>query len=364
MKDVIIVDGARLPFGKYHGQFASISAVDLGVAVVKGLLKRNPHVAAAEIDQVIFGSALQAGNGQNMARQISVKSELPVEIPAFTVNEVCGSGLKAVLLARQVIQAGEAKLVLTGGTENMSLSNSMQQDGLTDAFENIPMGVTVERLVKEFGVSRNDQDTFALLSHQKAANSKFAGELLHTSLTAKLETIRPNSTLETLAELKTVFDSTGSITAGNASPVNDGAAALLLADANYAKENHLPALSTIKNFVEIGVEPDRMAISPISAIKKLLEKTGLSLNDIDRFEINEAFAASSLIIERELGLNSNRVNVQGGAIALGHPLGATGARLALSLAHQLKNEKLHYGIASLCIGGGLGLAVLLENPDA
>lgn len=362
MKKVVLLDALRTPFGKYRGSLSALTSVDLGASVTRSLLEKNPSVTA-DVDQVIFGSVLQSGLGQNVARQISIKSGLDVTVPAFTVNEVCGSSLQALILGREKILSGDANVVIAGGSESMTNATTMQIDGLNDAFEEIPMGITVERLVDEFGLTREEIDAFALESQERAAAANFDTELAPLDELTSLETIRETS-MEKLASLKPVFIENGIITAGNASPVNDGAAALLLASEDYAADKKLPVLANVLATVEVGVEPARMALSPIKAIRQLLEKTNLTVADIDRFEINEAFAASSLLINRELGISADKVNVKGGAIALGHPLGATGARLVTTLAHQLADERLHYGITSLCIGGGLGLAVLLENPNA
>ncbi|GAB2026620.1 thiolase family protein [Lactovum odontotermitis] len=361
MKDVIILDALRTPFGKYNGSLSNLSSVELATAVSKALIERHAAVKS-DINEAIFGSVLTAGLGQNIARQISIKSGLSDEVPAFTINEVCGSGLKAVLLARQSIALDEAKIVLAGGTESMSNAETMQFDGLTDAFFDIPMGETVEKLNQEFGITRAAQDQLALQSHQKALQSDFSTEIIPLGDLKADEGPRADSNLEKLSKLRTVFAEDGTITAGNASSVNDGAAALLLASREYADERHLDYLAVIKESVEIATAPERMGVSPVTAITQLLEKVNLSKEQIDRFEINESFAGSSLIIEQELGLERAKVNVKGGAIAIGHPLGASGARLLVTLSHQLVDNNEHYGIASLCIGGGLGIAVLLENP--
>lgn len=362
MKDVIILDALRTPFGKYNGSLSNLSSVELATAVSKALIERHAAVKS-DINEAIFGSVLTAGLGQNIARQISIKSGLSDEVPAFTINEVCGSGLKAVLLARQSIALDEAKIVLAGGTESMSNAETMQIDGLTDAFFDIPMGETVEALNQEFGITREAQDQLALESHQKALQSDFSTEIIPVGDLLKAdEGPRADSNLEKLSKLRTVFAEDGTITAGNASSVNDGAAALLLASREYADERHLDYLAVIKESVEIATAPERMGVSPVAAITQLLEKADLTKDQIDRFEINESFAGSSLIIEQELGLDRAKVNVKGGAIAIGHPLGASGARLLVTLSHQLVDNNEKYGIASLCIGGGLGIAVLLENP--
>ncbi|MEY8444927.1 hydroxymethylglutaryl-CoA reductase, degradative [Enterococcus ratti] len=388
MKEVVIIDAARTPIGKYRGNLSSLTAVELGTILTKELLKKT-RIPKEMIDQVIFGNVLQAGNGQNVARQISVKSKIPVSVPAMTINEVCGSGMKAVILARQLIQLGEAKLVVAGGTESMSRAPLLQQyeaqtatyqeeissmvnDGLTDAFSNAHMGLTAEKVADKFSVTRQEQDRYALESQIKAARASESGafkeEIIPISLPdqttiEKDEAIRGNSTLEKLATLKTVFSEKGTVTAGNASPLNDGAAVLILASKEYAIENNLPYLATIKEVSEIGIDPSIMGISPILAIQTVLKKAGLSVEEVDRFEINEAFAASSIVVNRHLQLDVKKVNVDGGAIALGHPIGASGARILTTLSYGLKRMKKKYGVASLCIGGGLGLAVLLESTQ-
>lgn len=377
-KEIVILDSVRTPIGKYKGALAEYSSVELGIHTVSELLKRNENIQN-DVEQVIFGSVLQAGQGQNIARQISVKAGLSVDVPASTINEVCGSGLKAVLLARQLIQLGEAELVIAGGTESMSNTPQLKTDaagnaiygfttdGLMDAFSEDLMGLTVEVIADDYQISREKQDQFAWTSHQKAAAArdahKFDHEIVPINEQLVDQSIREASTIEKLGTLRTVFKEDGVITAANASPINDGSVAVLLASKDYADEKGLTYSAVIKGAVEVGVEPALMALSPIKAINKLLAKTELSVDQIDLFEINEAFAASSIIIEKELAIPAEKINIYGGAIALGHPLGATGARLISSLANQLKQENKRYGVAALCIGGGLGLAVLLENSD-
>lgn len=385
LKEVVIIDAARTPIGKYKGSLSSFSAVELGTMVTKKLLEKA-SIKKDEINQVIFGNVLQAGNGQNVARQISINSDIPVDVPAMTINEVCGSGMKAVILARQLIQLGEADLVIAGGTESMTRAPLLQQfdsettsyngpissmvnDGLTDTFSNTHMGLTAENVAEQFGVTRKEQDQYALDSQLKAAkateNNVFKEEIIPVPLTDGIwlendEAIRGNSSLEKLGTLKTVFSENGTVTAGNASPLNDGASVMILASKEYALKNDLPYLATIKGVAEIGIDPSIMGIAPINAINSLLEKTDVSLDAIDRFEINEAFAASSIVVNRELQLDPEKVNSDGGAIALGHPIGASGARILTTLSYGLQRNEQKYGVASLCIGGGLGLAVLLE----
>lgn len=386
LKEVVIIDAIRTPIGKYKGSLSGFSAAELGVKVSKEILHKA-NVSGDQIDQVIFGNVLQAGSGQNVARQISINSGIPETTPAMTVNEVCGSGMKAVILARQLIQLGEAEVVLAGGTESMSRApllqmyeketdsygdpiSSMINDGLTDAFSQTHMGLTAEKVAQTFSVTREQQDEFALRSQLKAASSTekgiFKEEILPIQAGETLvetdEGIRGNSTLEKLGTLRTVFAEDGTVTAGNASTLNDGASVLLLASKEYAEENGLEYLAVIKETAEIGIDPSIMGVAPITAINRLLEKAELSLSDIDLFEINEAFAASSIAVNRSLGLDEEKVNIYGGGISLGHPIGASGARILTTLGYALKREEKRYGIASLCIGGGLGLAMLLESP--
>lgn len=385
MKEVVMIDAARTPIGKYRGSLSSFSAVELGTLVTKELLNKT-KINKDQINQVIFGNVLQAGSGQNVARQIAVNSGIPVNVPAMTINEVCGSGMKAVILARQLIQVGEADIVVAGGTESMSQApmlqpydadtneygepvSSMVNDGLTDAFSNTHMGLTAEKVAEQFAVSRKEQDSYALASQLKAAKASEAGvfeeELVPVQISddewlSSDEAVRGNSTLEKLSTLRTVFSEDGTVTAGNASPLNDGASVIILASKEYAEKNDLPYLAVIKEVAEIGIDPSIMGVAPITAINTLLDKSGISKSEIDLFEINEAFAASSIAVNRELELEEQKVNIYGGAIALGHPIGASGARILTTLGYSLRREHKKYGIASLCIGGGLGLAVLLE----
>lgn len=387
MKSVVIIDALRTPIGKYRGSLSEVSAVDLGTQVTKELLARNKGIEK-KVNQVIFGNVLQAGNGQNPARQIAINSGLSYEIPAMTVNEVCGSGMKAVILAKQLIQLGEAEVLIAGGVENMSqapklqkynpetkeldlMVSSMMLDGLTDAFSGQAMGITAENVAEAYGISREEQDEFALRSQLKAAKAQAEGYFTEEILPIKVndtlvtddEGVRPNSSLEKLATLKTVFKENGTVTAGNASTINDGASALIIASQEYAEAHGIPYLAIIRDTVEVGIDPSMMGISPIKAINQLLTRNQLQTSEIDLFEINEAFAATSLVVQKELDLASEKVNIYGGGISLGHAIGATGARLLTSLSYQLTQLEKKYGVASLCIGGGLGLAVLLERPQ-
>ncbi|SFM27255.1 hydroxymethylglutaryl-CoA reductase, degradative [Enterococcus mundtii] len=383
MKEVVIIDAARTPIGKYRGSLSSYSAVELGTFITTEILERT-GINKEAINQVIFGNVLQAGNGQNVARQIAINSGIPVSVPAMTINEVCGSGMKSVILARQQIQLGEADLIIAGGVESMTRApmiqvsdpenekieeiSSMVNDGLTDAFSNTHMGLTADNVAKQFAVTRAEQDQYALASQLKAAQASESGifkeEIIPISRNEEVfatdEAVRGNSTLEKLSTLRTVFAEDGTVTAGNASPLNDGGSVLILASKDYAIAHDLPYLATIKGVSEVGIDPSIMGVAPIKAINTLMEKTELSLDDIDLFEINEAFAASSIVVNRELNLPSEKVNIYGGAIALGHPIGASGARILTTLGYALRRQHQRYGVASLCIGGGLGLAVLLE----
>ncbi|MGO3835273.1 MAG: thiolase family protein [Lactococcus cremoris] len=378
MKEIVIIDALRTPVGKYDGALAEYSAEKLGTHVVSALLSKNKNIKS-DVEQVIFGNVLQAGNGQNIARQIAINSGLSTSVPASTINEVCGSGMKAVILAKQLLQLGEAEVVIAGGTESMSnapiLKNrnteeetlSMLSDGLIDAFSGISMGIIGETIAEQFDVSRADQDRFAQNSQEKAVAASQAGifndEIVALGELSVDETPRPSSSLEKLATLRTAFKENGTVTAGNSSPVNDGASALILATKEYAKKHGISYLAELVESAEVGIDPAIMGVSPIDAIQKLVQRSGVQLSEIDLFEINEAFAASSIAVNRELGLKDSQVNIYGGAIALGHAIGSSGAKILTTLGYALKREQKRYGIASLCIGGGLGLAILLKNPD-
>ena len=378
VKEIVIIDALRTPVGKYDGALAEYSAEKLGTHVVSALLSKNKNIKS-DVEQVIFGNVLQAGNGQNIARQIAINSGLSTSVPASTINEVCGSGMKAVILAKQLLQLGEAEVVIAGGTESMSnapiLKNrkteeetlSMLSDGLIDAFSGISMGIIGETIAEQFDVSRADQDRFAQNSQEKAVAASQAGifndEIVALGKLSVDETPRPSSSLEKLATLRTAFKENGTVTAGNSSPVNDGASALILATKEYAEKHGISYLAELVESAEVGIDPAIMGVSPIDAIQKLVQRSGVQLLEIDLFEINEAFAASSIAVNRELGLKDSQVNIYGGAIALGHAIGSSGAKILTTLGYALKREQKRYGIASLCIGGGLGLAILLKNPD-
>ena len=378
VKEIVIIDALRTPVGKYDGALAEYSAEKLGTHVVSALLSKNKNIKS-DVEQVIFGNVLQAGNGQNIARQIAINSGLSTSVPASTINEVCGSGMKAVILAKQLLQLGEAEVVIAGGTESMSnapiLKNrnteeetlSMLSDGLIDAFSGISMGIIGETIAEQFDVSRGDQDLFAQNSQEKAVAASQAGifndEIVALGELSVDETPRPSSSLEKLATLRTAFKENGTVTAGNSSPVNDGASALILATKDYAEKHGISYFAELVESAEVGIDPAIMGVSPIDAIQKLVQRSGVQLSEIDLFEINEAFAASSIAVNRELGLKDSQVNIYGGAIALGHAIGSSGAKILTTLGYALKREQKRYGIASLCIGGGLGLAILLKNPD-
>ena len=389
--DIVIISATRTAIGKFGGQFASISAVELGTAVAKSAIEKG-KVDPSLIDTVIFGQVLQAGIGQNPARQVALNSGLPHTSTALTVNEVCGSGLKSILLAAQAIRLGDAKIVLAGGMENMSLAphllpnrfatkngnytmiDALFHDGLTDAFSNEAMGITAENLVEKYGFTRQQLDEFAAQSQQKAyqaqQNGAFDKEITPIELTNKKtkqvvtinkdEFIRPETTVESLSSLRPAFKKDGVVTAGNSSGINDGAAALILTTREVANTLNLPILATLTGYAEAGVDPSIMGIGPVPAIEKLIQRTHIPLDRVDLFELNEAFAAQSLAVIKDLKINPEKVNVNGGAIALGHPIGASGARIVVTLIHALQQRQLQTGIASLCVGGGMGVALSLK----
>ncbi|HYQ38792.1 MAG TPA: acetyl-CoA C-acetyltransferase [Pseudomonas sp.] len=392
MNDVVIVAATRTAIGSFQGALSNISAPELGAAVIRQVLAQT-GVQPGAIDEVILGQVLAAGSGQNPARQTAIKAGLPHEVPALTLNKVCGSGLKAVQLAVQAIRCGDAELVIAGGQENMSLApyvlpkartglrmghaelqDSMIKDGLWDAFNDYHMGVTAENLAQRFDISRAQQDAFAAASQQKAAAAieagRFKDEITPIAipqrkgeplLFATDEQPRGDTTLDSLAKLKPAFSKDGSVTAGNASTLNDGAAVVLLASAKKAAELGLPVLAKIKAYASAGVDPAIMGIGPVSATRRCLEKAGWSIDDLDLVEANEAFAVQALSVNKELGWNTDKVNVNGGAIALGHPIGASGCRILVTLVHELQRRDLHKGLATLCIGGGQGVALAIER---
>ncbi len=389
--DIVIISATRTVIGKFGGQFSSISAVELGTAAAKSAIQKG-NIDPTLIDTVIFGQVLQAGLGQNPARQVALNSGLSHTSTALTVNEVCGSGLKSILLAAQAIRLGDAKIVLAGGMENMSLAphllpnrfatkngnctmiDALFHDGLTDAFSNEAMGITAENLVEKYGFTRQQLDEFAAQSQQKAyqaqQNGAFDKEITPIEIPNKKtkqmviidkdESIRPETTVESLSTLRPVFKTDGVVTAGNSSGINDGAAALILTTREVANTLNLPILATLTGYAEAGVDPSIMGIGPVPAIEKLIQRTHIPLDRVDLFELNEAFAAQSLAVIKDLKINPEKVNVHGGAIALGHPIGASGARIVVTLIHALQQRQLQTGIASLCVGGGMGVALSLK----
>ena len=385
-KDVVIVEAVRTPIGTYNGSLKDIRAHQLGSIVINEVLKRS-NVNPDEVDEIIMGQVLTAGMGQNPARQAAINAGIPVSKPAYIVNQVCGSGLRAIISGFQSIKLGDSKIVISGGQENMSIApqialkesekkNSenkfldvMMNDGLLDAFKNYHMGITAENVAKKFNISREEQDGFALNSQKKTLaaikNNNFEKEIIEVNLnrnTLKLdEHPRNNLTLKDLQELKTVFLENGTVTAGNSSGINDGAAALMLLSLEESEKKSLEALARIVSWASVGVDPSLMGLGPIGAIKEAVKKANWKLEDIDLFEINEAFAAQTIAVIRELNIDISKVNINGGAIALGHPIGASGARILISLIYQMKKHNKKKGCASLCIGGGMGIAICVER---
>lgn len=391
MREVIIASAVRTAIGKFGGSLLPLSAPELGAIVIKEALKRA-NVPGEKVDEVIFGNVLQAGLGQNPARQASIKAGLPIEVPAFTVNKVCGSGLKCVELAAQSILAGDNDIVVAGGMESMSnapfvtsgkarwglrmgdskLVDVMIKDGLWDAFNNYHMGITSENVAEKFGVTREDQDEVSARSQQRAIaaikSGAFKDEIVPVTIkTKKGETVfdtdefpREGTTTEILAKLRPAFKQGGTVTAGNASGLNDGAAALVIMSAEKAQELGIKPMAKILSYASAGVDPAIMGIGPIPASRKALSKAGLEVKDLDLIEANEAFAAQFVGVGRELNFDPDKVNVNGGAIALGHPIGASGARILVTLLYALKNRDKKLGLATLCIGGGMGTSAVVE----
>ena len=392
MNEVVIVAATRTAIGSFQGALAGVPAVDLGAAVIKRLLEQT-GLDPAQVDEVIMGQVLTAGAGQNPARQAAIKAGLPFSVPALTLNKVCGSGLKALHLGAQAIRCGDAEVVIAGGQENMSLApyvmpsartgqrmghgqliDSMISDGLWDAFNDYHMGITAENLVQEYGLSREQQDAFAAESQRKAvaaiAAGRFEAEITPILLPQKKgepkvfaqdEQPRSDTTVESLAKLRPAFKKDGSVTAGNASSLNDGAAAVLLMNAEKAQALGLPVLARITAYASAGVDPAVMGIAPASATERCLGKAGWHLADLDLIEANEAFAAQALAVGKALAWDASRVNVNGGAIALGHPIGASGCRVLVTLLHEMIKRDAKKGLATLCIGGGQGVALAIER---
>jgi acetyl-CoA C-acetyltransferase len=392
MDDVVIVAAGRTGVGKFGGSLAKIAASDLGAHVIKGLLAKT-GIDPSQISEAILGQVLTAGVGQNPARQAVIKSGLPDSIPGFTINHVCGSGLKATHLAAQAIKCGDAQIVIAGGQENMSASphampgsrdgfrmgeikmvDTMIVDGLWDAFNQYHMGITAENVAKKHDISRTEQDEFALQSQLKAEaaqkEGKFKDEILPLEIANKKATvvfdsdeyIKPGSTIEGLAGLRPAFNKEGSVTAGNASGLNDGAAAVIMMSATKAKELGLPVLARVKAYASSGLDPALMGMGPVSASRLCLKKAGWTPDDLDLMEINEAFAAQAVAVNKEMGWDTSKINVNGGAIAIGHPIGASGARILVTLIHEMIRRDAKKGLASLCIGGGMGVALAIERP--
>ena len=391
MNRVAIVSAKRTAIGSFGGSLKDVSAVKIGGELVKQSLESinlNPNL----VDEIIFGNVLQTGLGQNVARQIAVNAGIPKEKSAFVVNKVCGSGLKSVVLGVQSILLGDNDVVVCGGVENMSaaphytknarfgqklgsfeLEDTIINDGLTDAFENYHMGITAENIAEQYNITREEQDEFALSSQKKAAaaieNNQFANEIAPIVIKTRREEIifdtdeyvRPNTTLESLAKLRPAFKKDGTVTAGNASGINDGAACVILMSETRAKELGLEVLAYIDGYASAGLDSKVMGLGPVPATQKVLEKLSLNIEDIDLFEMNEAFAAQSIAVTRLLSLDLNKVNTRGGAISLGHPIGASGCRILVTLVHALINDNKEKGVCSLCIGGGQGIAMVISR---
>ena len=391
MTEVAIISACRTPIGNYGGTLASISAVELGAIVIREAVQRA-QIEPDQVDEVLMGGVLTAGLGQNVARQAAIEAGLPESTVASTVNNVCGSGLKSVNLAVAMIRNGDAEVMVVGGMENMSaapyllenarlgyrmndgvLVDSMIRDGLSDAFGQYHMGITAENLVDKYELTREEMDTFAYESQMKAKaaqeQNRFKEEIVPVHIKERKrefdfdqdEYPRHDSSLESLAKLRPAFKKDGSVTAGNSSGINDGAAALLIMSLDKAKELGLKPMAILRTGVSIALDPAIMGMGPYYAVSKLMEKSGLTVDDIDLFELNEAFAAQAIPSVRELGLDSEKVNVNGGAIALGHPIGASGARVLVTLVHEMAKRESKLGVASLCIGGGMGVATLVER---
>ena len=392
MQDVVIVAAGRTAVGKFGGSLAKIPASELGAIVIKGLLAKI-GLSGDQVNEVLLGQVLTAGVGQNAARQAVIKAGLPDMVPAMTINKVCGSGLKATHLAAQAIKVGDADVIIAGGQENMSASphvlnnsrdgfrmgdaklvDTMIVDGLWDVYNQYHMGITAENVAKKYSVSREEQDLFALASQNKAEAAqkagKFKDEIIPVEIVSKKGTvvfdtdefIKHGVTLESLAALRPAFDKNGTVTAGNASGLNDGAAAVIMMSAKKAEELGLPVLARIKAYSSAGVDPSIMGMGPVPAAQLCLKKAGWTHQDLDLMEINEAFAAQAIGVNKEMGWDTNKINVNGGAIAIGHPIGASGCRILVSLIHEMIRRDAKKGLASLCIGGGMGVALAIERP--
>ncbi len=393
MTDVVIVSAARTAVGKFGGSLAKIAAPELGAAVIRAVLERS-GVKPEQVSEVILGQVLTAASGQNPARQAGIKAGLPTAVPAMTINKVCGSGLKAVMLAANAIVSGDAEIVIAGGQENMSaaphvlpgsrdgfrmgdakLVDSMIVDGLWDVYNQYHMGITAENVAKEYGIGRAEQDAFAALSQNKAEAAQKAGrfddEIVPVEIPQRKgepvrfatdEFVRHGVTAESLAGLKPAFAKDGTVTAANASGLNDGAAAVLVMSAKKAEALGLKPLARIKAFASAGVDPSVMGIGPVPASLRCLERAGWTPGDLDLMEINEAFAAQALAVNQQMGWDTSKINVNGGAIAIGHPIGASGCRILVTLLYEMQKRDAKRGLASLCIGGGMGVALAVERP--
>ena len=392
MKPVVIVAAKRTAIGKFGGSLAKITAPDLGAVVLRALLEQT-GVAGEAIDEVILGQVLTAGAGQNPARQTVIKAGLPNSVSAMTINKVCGSGLKAVMLGAQAIACGDADIVIAGGQENMSASahilpnsregfrmgnaslvDTMIKDGLWDAFNDYHMGITAENVAQQFNISREMQDAFALASQQKAIAAQDAGKFVDEIVPVQIpqrkgepvifevdEYINRKTNAESLAGLRPAFDKSGSVTAGNASGINDGAAMVMLMSADKARELNLTPLATIQSYASAAIDPAIMGMGPVNASRKALNKAGWSADELDLMEINEAFAAQAAAVNQEMQWDTSKINVNGGAIALGHPIGASGCRILVSLLHEMQKRDAKKGLAALCIGGGMGVALAVAR---
>ncbi len=389
MRDVLLTGAVRTPIGDLNGALSGQSVVELGKASAKASLERS-GVAESEIEEVIIGNVLQAGLGQNPARQIAIGCDIPNHVPSFTVNQVCGSGLKAIDLAWQRVASGAIKAALAGGMESMSnaphilpslrggvklgesaVLDTVVSDGLTDVFGGYHMGITAENIAEKYDISRKEQDRFALQSQKKCAAAAGSGLFKEETVPVTIKSRKneiivdsdehpmPETTIEKLAKLRTAFKKDGTVTAGNASGINDGAASVIVIDSESSVKRS--ACVKIRDIVCIGCDPAFMGLGPVPAVKELLKRQGMTVSDIDLWELNEAFAVQSIAVANELGMDTGKVNVNGGAIALGHPIGASGTRIVVTLFHEMKRRNSSLGIASLCVGGGMGLAILLEN---
>tara|TARA_B100001057_G_scaffold448095_1_gene488132 strand:- start:1287 stop:2414 length:1128 start_codon:yes stop_codon:yes gene_type:complete len=370
LDEVVILAAIRTPIGTFNGSLKDIKSDQLGSIVIKEVIQRS-NIKKNQIDEVVMGQVLTAGTGQNPARQAAINAGLPKSIPAHLVNQVCGSGLRSVISGFQTLQLNEAKYIICGGQENMSLApgNTMLIDGLTDAFNNYHMGVTAENVADKFKISRQEQDEFALNSQVKAQISlkenRFKDEIIKVDLNGIFldqdEHIRKDLKIEDLKKLKTVFKENGTVTPGNASGINDGAAAIALTTLEESRKKFLKPIVKIKSWSSVGVEPSLMGLGPIDAVKIALKKANWKIDDVDLFEINEAFAAQTIAVIKELNIDVEKVNVNGGAIALGHPIGASGTRILVTLIHEMLKKNKSKGCATLCIGGGMGIAICVEK---